>query len=225
MRSSFKSQWLAVALLIPLALHAEAQPPGPGSGAFEAIVAPSKSKGRDLDDDYRAILKDLGRLRAIWKQQPENDKALRREVGRLQEKLAALRKAVAGPNGQDGTQKSATKQGKSDRPRGPQTPQRGGPTEAEVQKLIEALEKTHRPGTPLQATPEQQRSLAGVPAAWIVKICDAANLELRKMSRAVSRQAVDRASFQGGLDRLELVINRMDSPTAEIHTDPPNSSQ
>lgn len=176
------------------------------------------SKGQSTinrDEEYRALLRNFERLKAVWKQQPENFKALERYVGVLRNHVIELRgslKALEPETQAPPTRELPTSKATTKVPSGPVRPSSKPSTEENVKKRKEAtLKKFLSPGF-FDKHSFVARSLIGVSESWITRSCNKAEHELEKIDGMLRTPSVNRDAVSQSLERLQKILYRLETP-------------
>jgi hypothetical protein len=161
---------------------------------------------------YRETLGVAERFNAVWKQQPDNRRALERYLIEARDKVNALcgeQGAVAKPAATGGARTRPVDVAEAKPPSGPVEPSQEASSEADVERRMEAtLEQLHGVGMRGEVRP----SLVGVEEAWIARQCQAARARLNDVERALGATPRDDAGLERALDQMYAGLLRMGSP-------------
>ena len=186
---------------------------------------PSDKELMNRDHRFHELLTDFERLKAIWKQQPDNRAALKRCVTDVQDRLAALReslKTVDSAPSQDKPEPPAktptpiatVKPGRTRPPSGPAQPSKTPTPDKEIAKREKATLEKLSPAGP-EKTPLETRTLRHVSDDWVKEKCRDMEKELKKLSTLLDRSPVDRKAMEELLRRLQKTVSAFDDPPRE----------
>ncbi len=177
------------------------------------------SEMKDAKDDqqkvaFQALQQDFARLKAIYKQQPDNQKALEKASLSLKRRATTLRAAVE-PQPSP-TEKSET----SAEPGGPVKPSQKPSSPEEIQKRIEATEGQFL-RTPLEGN--QPVPLAGVSKHKLTLGCELIeeriNLLVKELQNAPNENAI-----RQHLASIEKLIHHIGTSPSSDESPPKNNS-
>ena len=175
---------------------------------------PTKILLLDRNQEYRSILRNFQGLKEVWKQQSGNVRALNRYIEKLMEgtsRLAKSSKKLKSKTELPHPAISETNTGIMPAPSGPVMPSTKPPSDENLKKSEEAIQKFLSPGL-LGHHPWDSKTLDGVPDLWIQRSCDLAQRKLNNITILFASTPVDAKAMNKLLSQLRSIIYGLDSP-------------